>query len=53
MQPLTQRLGYRAIRVATGTALSLVISFGLDFPIPVVAPVFTVFCWARRAVRCR
>jgi hypothetical protein len=32
--------------VATGTALALVISFGLDFPIPVVAPVFTVFLLA-------
>ena len=46
MQTATQRLGYRAIRVAAGTALALAVSFGLDFPIPVVAPVFTVFLLA-------
>ncbi|MCC8401581.1 DUF2955 domain-containing protein [Paraburkholderia sp. MMS20-SJTN17] len=49
MQPVIQRLGNRAIRVATGTALSLAISFGLDFPIPVVAPVFAVFLLATQS----
>jgi hypothetical protein len=46
VEPARQRLGYRAMRVAAGTALALAISFGLDFPIPVVAPVFTVFLLA-------
>ncbi|MDR6384364.1 DUF2955 domain-containing protein [Paraburkholderia caribensis] len=36
----------RALRVATGTALCLTISFALDLPIPVVAPVFAVFLLA-------
>jgi hypothetical protein len=49
MQTVTRRLGYRAIRVATGTALALVVSFGLDFPIPVVAPVFAVFLLATQS----
>lgn len=40
--------GRRALRVAIGTALSLAISFGLDLPIPVIAPVFTVFLLATR-----
>ncbi|MBN3760573.1 DUF2955 domain-containing protein [Burkholderia sp. Ac-20365] len=38
--------GRRTLRVATGTALCLAISFALDFPIPVVAPVFAVFLLA-------
>ncbi|WP_233873337.1 DUF2955 domain-containing protein [Paraburkholderia adhaesiva] len=38
--------GRRALRLATGTALCLAISFALDFPIPVVAPVFAVFLLA-------
>ena len=38
--------GRRALRLATGTALSLAISFALDLPIPVVAPVFAVFLLA-------
>ncbi|MGF6444082.1 DUF2955 domain-containing protein [Paraburkholderia youngii] len=46
MQLVIQRLGYRAIRVALGTATAVAVSFGLDFPIPVVAPVFTVFLLA-------
>ncbi|WP_233850198.1 DUF2955 domain-containing protein [Paraburkholderia sp. HD33-4] len=46
MQPVIQRLGYRAIRVAMGTALAVAVSFGFDFPIPVVAPVFAVFLLA-------
>jgi Protein of unknown function (DUF2955) len=39
-------LGLRALRLATGTALCLAISFALDLPIPVVAPVFAVFLLA-------
>ncbi|WP_245004706.1 DUF2955 domain-containing protein [Paraburkholderia sacchari] len=38
--------GLRALRLAAGTALCLAISFALDFPIPVVAPVFAVFLLA-------
>ncbi|PVX82770.1 DUF2955 domain-containing protein [Paraburkholderia unamae] len=40
------RPGQRALRVATGTALALAVSFALDLPIPVIAPVFTVFLLA-------
>ncbi|MFP3566027.1 DUF2955 domain-containing protein [Paraburkholderia sp. SIMBA_030] len=36
----------RTLRVATGTAVCLSISFALDLPIPVVAPVFAVFLLA-------
>ncbi len=39
-------MGLRALRLATGTALCLAISFGMDLPIPVVAPVFAVFLHA-------
>ncbi|MBC8751184.1 MULTISPECIES: DUF2955 domain-containing protein [Paraburkholderia] len=46
MQPGLQCLGYRALRVALGTALCLAISFALDLSIPVVAPVFAVFLLA-------
>lgn len=38
--------GQRALRLAVGTALSLAISFGLDLPIPMVAPVLAVFLLA-------
>jgi hypothetical protein len=38
--------GQRALRVASGTALALAVSFALGLPIPVVAPVFTVFLLA-------
>ncbi|CAD6516708.1 DUF2955 domain-containing protein [Paraburkholderia metrosideri] len=38
--------GRRALRVATGTALCLAISFALDLSIPVIAPVFIVFLLA-------
>jgi hypothetical protein len=48
MQPAILRPGYRTLRVATGTALALALSFGLDFPIPVIAPVFAVFLLATR-----
>ncbi|RQH07032.1 DUF2955 domain-containing protein [Paraburkholderia dinghuensis] len=41
-----QVTGRRSLRLATGTALCLAISFALDFPIPVVAPVFAVFLLA-------
>ena len=41
-----QILGRRTLRVATGTALCLAVSFGLDLPIPVVGPVFAVFLLA-------
>ncbi|SAL80553.1 hypothetical protein AWB74_05746 [Caballeronia arvi] len=38
--------GRRALRMAAGTALCLAISFALDLPIPVIAPVFAVFLLA-------
>ncbi|BCF99835.1 hypothetical protein PPGU19_044040 [Paraburkholderia sp. PGU19] len=38
--------GRRALRIATGTALCLALSFALDLPIPVVGPVFAVFLLA-------
>ncbi|CAB3761923.1 DUF2955 domain-containing protein [Paraburkholderia humisilvae] len=38
--------GRRALRMATGTALCVAISFALDLPIPVIAPVFAVFLLA-------
>ncbi|CAG9234633.1 conserved membrane hypothetical protein [Paraburkholderia tropica] len=38
--------GRRALRLAFGTALCLAISFALDWPIPVIAPVFAVFLLA-------
>ena len=36
----------RALRLAVGTALSLAVSFGLDLPIPMVAPVLALFLLA-------
>ncbi|SDD76359.1 Protein of unknown function [Cupriavidus sp. YR651] len=36
----------RALRLALGTALSLTISFGFQWPIPMVAPVLAVFLFA-------
>ncbi len=39
-------LRQRPLRLASGTALCLAASFGLDLPIPVVAPVFAVFLLA-------
>jgi hypothetical protein len=33
----------RALRLASGTALCLAASFGLDLPVPMVAPVFAAF----------
>src|SRR5690606_23456590 len=36
----------RALRLAVGTALCLAIGFGLDLPIPMVAPVLGVFLLA-------
>jgi hypothetical protein len=41
-----QVLSRRALRMAAGTALCLAISFALDLPIPVIAPVFAVFLLA-------
>ena len=38
--------GLRALRLAMGTALCLAVSFALDLPIQVVAPVFAVFLLA-------
>ncbi|SAL87338.1 hypothetical protein AWB67_07390 [Caballeronia terrestris] len=38
--------GQRAQRLAVGTALCLAISFGLELPIPMVAPVLAVFLFA-------
>jgi uncharacterized membrane protein YccC len=46
MQSEHQRLSHRTLRFATGTALCLALSFALDLPIPVVAPVFAVFLLA-------
>jgi hypothetical protein len=46
MEPRLQLLGRRTLRVATGTALCLTISFALDLPVPVIAPVFAVFLLA-------
>ncbi|HEY3599330.1 MAG TPA: DUF2955 domain-containing protein [Paraburkholderia sp.] len=46
MQPELQRFGHQTLRVGIGTALCLAISFALDLPIPVVAPVFAVFLLA-------
>jgi hypothetical protein len=46
MENALQLPGRRALRVATGTALCLAVSFALDLPIPVVAPVFAVFLLA-------
>lgn len=46
MQRELQRPDYRTLRIAVGTALCLSISFALDLPIPVVAPVFVVFLLA-------
>lgn len=39
--------GQRALRLGVGTALCLAISFGLDMPIPMVAPVLGVFLLAQ------
>ncbi|BBP97157.1 hypothetical protein BSFA1_22860 [Burkholderia sp. SFA1] len=38
--------GRRALRMTAGVALCLAISFALDLPIPVIAPVFAVFLLA-------
>jgi hypothetical protein len=38
----------RALRLACGVALCLAISFGLDLPIPMLAPVLAVFLFATR-----
>jgi hypothetical protein len=38
--------GRRTLRLATATALCLAISFALELPIPVIAPVFSVFLLA-------
>lgn len=46
MENTLQLPGRRALRMATGTALCLAISFAFDFPIPVIAPVFAVFLLA-------
>ena len=46
MENTLQLPGRRALRMATGTALCLSISFAFDFPIPVIAPVFAVFLLA-------
>jgi hypothetical protein len=38
--------GQRSLRLASGTALCLAISFGLDLPIPMITPVLGVFLLA-------
>ncbi|WP_459709996.1 DUF2955 domain-containing protein [Paraburkholderia sp. 2C] len=48
MQNSVRQRGRRVLRMATGTAFSLAISFALDLPIPVIAPVFAVFLLATR-----
>ncbi|MFM0550431.1 DUF2955 domain-containing protein [Paraburkholderia sediminicola] len=40
--------GRRALRLASGTALCLATSFGLDVPVPMIAPVLCVFLLAMR-----
>ncbi|WP_175153307.1 DUF2955 domain-containing protein [Paraburkholderia ultramafica] len=42
----SEHLSQRTLRVGAGTALCLAISFALELPIPVVAPVFAVFLLA-------
>src|ERR1700754_4836255 len=49
MEHRLQLLGPRTLRVATGTALCLTISFALDLSIPVIAPVFAVFLLATQS----
>lgn len=39
-------LARRALRLALGTAASLAVSFGMAWPVPVMAPVLTVFLFA-------
>ena len=46
MENRLQLLGRRTLRIATGTALCLAVSFALGLSIPVVAPVFIVFLLA-------
>jgi hypothetical protein len=46
MDDRLQLSGRRALRLASGTALCLAISFALDLSIPVIAPVFAVFLLA-------
>ncbi|MFM0140320.1 DUF2955 domain-containing protein [Caballeronia grimmiae] len=46
METVFQLPGRRPLRMATGTALCLAISFALDLPIPVIAPVFAAFLLA-------
>ncbi|QGZ59791.1 DUF2955 domain-containing protein [Paraburkholderia acidiphila] len=46
MQTRPSPPGRRALRLASGTALTLAASFALDLPIPVVAPVLAVFLLA-------
>jgi Protein of unknown function (DUF2955) len=44
--PARDARAQRALRLATGLALCLATSFGLDMPIPMIAPVFGVFLLA-------
>ncbi|SAL00217.1 hypothetical protein AWB80_07822 [Caballeronia pedi] len=46
MENRLQIPGRRTLRMASGTALCLEISFALEFPVPVIAPVFAVFLLA-------
>ncbi|BCQ28587.1 DUF2955 domain-containing protein (plasmid) [Caballeronia sp. NK8] len=46
MENRFQLPGRRTLRMASGTALCLAISFALEFPVPVIAPVFAVFLLA-------
>ncbi|ANN76407.1 DUF2955 domain-containing protein [Bordetella flabilis] len=41
-----RRRGQRALRLGTGTALSMAVSFGLDLPVPMIAPVLAAFVLA-------
>ncbi|TBR36946.1 DUF2955 domain-containing protein [Dyella terrae] len=43
---MQQVLGMRAWRLALGTALCTAINFGMDLPLPMVAPAFAVFLFA-------
>ncbi|MEA3087567.1 MAG: hypothetical protein QOC89_5264, partial [Paraburkholderia sp.] len=45
--PVTSnRRAQRSLRLASGTALCMAASFGLDLPIPMVAPALSVFLFA-------
>ena len=46
MGAMRAMLARRALRMALGTAACLAVSFGMQWPVPVMAPVLTVFLFA-------